>query len=64
MYKEGETSARYKQNIASIIVHESSHFWFGDLVTCKWWSETWLNEGFAQYFQFFMTDMVKYIISF
>ncbi len=31
------------------MVHELSHHWFGDLVTCDSASEMWLNEGWAVY---------------
>ena len=30
-------------------VHELSHMWFGDMITCKSWHHGWLNEGFATY---------------
>jgi aminopeptidase N len=30
-----------------LIAHELAHQWFGDLLTCREWSQGWLNEGFA-----------------
>ncbi len=34
----------------SLIAHETAHQWFGDLLTCRTWSDAWLNEGFADFF--------------
>ncbi len=34
-----------------LIAHELAHQWFGDLVTCRSWLHTWLNESFATYFE-------------
>lgn len=33
----------------SLYIHEFSHMWFGDLVTCNRAEEMWINEGFARY---------------
>jgi aminopeptidase N len=34
-----------------LVSHELAHQWFGDLLTCRDWSEGWLNEGFATYLE-------------
>lgn len=33
---------------ANTILHEMCHMWFGDLVTPRWWEDTWLKESFAE----------------
>lgn len=37
--------------VEDLVSHELAHSWFGDLVTCRNWSELWLNEGFATYME-------------
>lgn len=37
------------RTMSSLNAHELAHQWFGDLVTCRHWGETWLNEGWATF---------------
>jgi aminopeptidase N len=42
-------SATDFQRRAQLIFHETSHQWFGDLVTMRWFDDLWLKEGFANF---------------
>src|SRR6478609_2543417 len=43
-----------KLDRAKLIAHETSHMWFGDLVTMKWFDDVWMKEVFAN----FMADKI------
>jgi len=38
-----------------IIAHEIAHQWWGDLITLRTWSQTWLNESFGTYCDYLYT---------
>lgn len=39
------------QRMTITIAHELLHMWLGNVVTCKWWSDLWTQEGMATFHQ-------------
>ena len=52
-YPQIATSIAYE---ASLMAHELSHHWWGDLMTCETQEDMWLNEGFASYSEYLFRE--------
>lgn len=62
LYNENTTKTKDLQATATVIAHESAHMWFGNHVTPQWWDFVWLSEGFATYFESFVTNAVRVLL--
>ena len=51
--------AAIDHDVEGLVSHELAHQWWGDLLTCREWSEAWLNEGFATYFEYVWREHAK-----
>ncbi|XP_057771207.1 aminopeptidase M1-like isoform X2 [Salvia miltiorrhiza] len=53
---ELHSAAANIQRLTIVVAHEVAHHWFGNLVTMEWWTDLWLNEGFATWVSYLVTD--------
>jgi len=45
LIRPGEETLQRRKSYVNIAIHELAHYWFGNVVTCRWWDDTWLNES-------------------
>ena len=50
MFLNKQSTLREQLNRSALIAHETTHMWFGDYVTMKWFDDVWTKEVFANYF--------------
>ncbi|XP_036150483.1 LOW QUALITY PROTEIN: thyrotropin-releasing hormone-degrading ectoenzyme-like [Monomorium pharaonis] len=58
LYNTDSSSIDTLYRIAENIIHQSSHQWFGNIVSPFWWTDIWLNGGLAEYFKYYITDKI------
>ncbi|XVE97719.1 hypothetical protein REPUB_Repub03eG0042900 [Reevesia pubescens] len=56
LYDDQHSAAANKQRVATVVARELAHQWFGNLVSMEWWTDLWLNEGFATWMSYLAKD--------
>ncbi|XP_024882816.1 aminopeptidase N-like, partial [Temnothorax curvispinosus] len=58
VYDESKDPTFRRRKVASLVAHEITHQWFGNFITPSWWSDLWLSEGFAVFFQEYFLNKI------
>lgn len=58
LWNETIHQVKRKLKIVTMMSHELTRQWFGNLVTPSWWNILWVSEGFATLFEYLGTDLV------
>ncbi|XP_001842721.2 aminopeptidase N [Culex quinquefasciatus] len=58
VYRKGLDRTEKLQSVTKIVFHELIHQWFGNEVTCAWWSYVWLNEGFTTFLESYILSQM------
>jgi aminopeptidase N len=54
LFLDESATAEQFNSRSNLLSHETSHMWFGDLVTMRWFNDVWMKEVFAN----FMADKI------
>lgn len=49
LIRPGEETPARRERYVHIALHELGHYWFGNVVTCRWWDDIWLNESLTSW---------------